>query len=222
MPVSWQTRFFSSSATSTFRRIVCRTRWPGTVVSRPGGVRERVAQVLRDVLQRPDVEVGRGLLDDVREVGLDGAHAPAFSCGGPPGATAEDAALEQAVAHHAVPPVRAAGDLAAGVQPLERRLGVRVDHEAAVLVVEDGVGEDRLGERVDPGGAVAAQHVRAARPRRRRRRSASCRARPPAGRPASSTPLPFSTSSKIAAATTSRGPSESVNSSPSAFRSTAP
>jgi len=44
-----------------------------------------------------------------------------------------------------------------------------------------------------------------------------------AGRPSGvSTPRPLSTSSKIACETTSRGPSESVNSSPSAFNSTAP
>ena len=44
-----------------------------------------------------------------------------------------------------------------------------------------------------------------------------------AGRPSGvSTPRPASTSSTIACDTTSRGPSESVNSSPSAFRSTAP
>src|SRR3954467_8044264 len=36
------------------------------------------------------------------------------------------------------------------------------------------------------------------------------------------TPFPFATSSTIAWLTTSRGPSESVNSSPSAFRRTAP
>jgi hypothetical protein len=55
--------------------------------------------------------------------------------------------------------VRAAGDLAAGVDTLERRLGVRVDDEAAVLVVEDGVGEDLLRKRVDSRGAIPAQHV---------------------------------------------------------------
>ena len=44
-----------------------------------------------------------------------------------------------------------------------------------------------------------------------------------AGRPSGvSTPLPFSTSATIAAETASRGPRESVNSSPSALRSTAP
>ena len=44
-----------------------------------------------------------------------------------------------------------------------------------------------------------------------------------AGRPSGvSTPLPFSTSSKIACETASRGPSESVNSSCSPFSSTAP
>ena len=43
--------------------------------------------------------------------------------------------------------------------PSERRLRVLVDHEPTVLVVEDGVGVDRLRERVDPGSAVAPQHV---------------------------------------------------------------
>src|ERR1044072_4598372 len=38
-------------------------------------VEQRVAQVLRDVLQRPDVEVGRGVLDRLADVGGDGAHA---------------------------------------------------------------------------------------------------------------------------------------------------
>jgi hypothetical protein len=33
MPVSWQTRFFSVSATLMFFRIVCSTRCPGTDVS---------------------------------------------------------------------------------------------------------------------------------------------------------------------------------------------
>ena len=41
---------------------------------------EGVAEVLRDVLQRPDVEVRRGVLDGVLEIGGgDGAHALAFS-----------------------------------------------------------------------------------------------------------------------------------------------
>src|SRR5438445_9163863 len=83
-----------------------------------------------------------------------------FLCGCFARPSAEDDALEQRVAHHAVAPVRAAGDLAARVYAFERRLGVGVDHEAAVLVVEDGVGEDLLRERVDSRGAVAAQHVR--------------------------------------------------------------
>ena len=86
--------------------------------------------------------------------------------------------------------------------------------EPAVLVVEDGVGEDLLGQRVDPAAAVAAQHVRAARAPRRARRMRVVSSQT-AGRPSGvSTPLPFATSSKIACATTSRGPSESVNSSP--------
>src|SRR4029077_10277018 len=55
--------------------------------------------------------------------------------------------------------VRAAGDLAARVYAFERRLGVRVDHETAVLVVEDRVRIDLFPERVDPGAAIAAKHV---------------------------------------------------------------
>src|SRR5579862_3903581 len=39
---------------------------------------ERVAEILRDVLQRPDVEVGGGVLDGLLEVGRDRAHAAAF------------------------------------------------------------------------------------------------------------------------------------------------
>ncbi len=44
-----------------------------------------------------------------------------------------------------------AGDLAAGVETLERRLAVLVDHQASVLVMKDGVGQDRPLERVDAG-----------------------------------------------------------------------
>ena len=45
-------------------------------------------------------------------------------------------------------------------RPVDRGRAVLVDHEPAVLVVEHGIREDRLGERIDPGRAVAAQHVR--------------------------------------------------------------
>ena len=71
MPVSWQTRFFSLSATWTFFRIVDSTRCPGTERLAAGGVRERVAQVLRDVLQRPDVQVRSRVLDGALEIGVD-------------------------------------------------------------------------------------------------------------------------------------------------------
>ena len=101
------------------------------------------------------------------------------------GAAAEDDALEQRVAHHAVAPVGAAGDLAAGVDALERRRAVRVDHEAAVLVVEHRVGEDPLGERVDAGRRGSGAACTAARRRRPPPGSASCRGRPPGGRRAS-------------------------------------
>src|SRR5262249_29197924 len=68
-------------------------------------------------------------------------------------------ALEQRVAHHPVATVGSSGDLATGEQAVERRLRVGVDDEAAVLVVEDRVREDRLLQRIDARGTVAAQHV---------------------------------------------------------------
>ena len=56
----------------------------GTEVSRSPRVGERVAQVLRDVLQRPDVEVRGGVLDDLLEIGGDRAHALALSAAARP------------------------------------------------------------------------------------------------------------------------------------------
>ena len=55
--------------------------------------------------------------------------------------------------------MRAAGDLATREEARHGRLAVLRDDEAAVLVVEDGVREDRLRERVDAARAIAAQHV---------------------------------------------------------------
>ena len=149
--------------------------------------RERVAEVLRDVLQRPDVEVRGGILDGRRSRSVvgDRAHALAFSAGCPACAPSEDDALEQRVAHHAVAPVGAACDLTAGVEALERGLGALVDHEAAVLVVEDGIGEERLRQRVDARRRGSAAACTAARRRRRPPGSGSCRGRPPGGRPRS-------------------------------------
>ena len=89
-----------------------------------------------------------------------GAHDARFLCGGPAGPPSEYNTFEEGVAHHAVAAVRPAGDLAAGIEPFQGGLGIRVDRQAAVLVVEHGVGQDRLLERVDPGAAVAPQHVR--------------------------------------------------------------
>ena len=40
---------------------------------------ERVAQVLRDVLERPDVQVRGGVLDDLLQIGGDGHQPLAFS-----------------------------------------------------------------------------------------------------------------------------------------------
>ena len=49
-----------------------------------GGVGERVAQVLRDVLQRPDVEVRGGIRDGRVEIRRDDAHARALSAAARP------------------------------------------------------------------------------------------------------------------------------------------
>src|SRR6185312_12651694 len=52
----------------------------------------------------------------------------------------------------------AARDLPGGEQARDGGLAVVVDAQAAVLVVQDGVGQDRLVQRVDARGAVTAQH----------------------------------------------------------------
>ena len=94
-------------------------------------------EVLRDVLERPHVQVGGDVLDGAAQ-GPSRPRSCSLPRRGAPGTTAEDDALEQRVAHHAVATVGAARDLTARVEALERRLGVRVDHETAVLVMEDG------------------------------------------------------------------------------------
>src|SRR5581483_10683108 len=159
MPVSWQTRLRSLSATFTFRWIVSSTRRPGTDVS-----------FSRAAARASRRSCGMSFSAQTYRCAAASSTAPRrsvwlCSCGClllrcTAGAAAEDDAFEQAVAHHAVAAVRAAGDLAARVQALEGRLGVGVDHEAAVLVVEDGIREDLLLERVDARAAVAAEHVR--------------------------------------------------------------
>ncbi len=45
----------------------------------PRGFRQRIAQVLRDVLQRPDVQVRCGVLNGLLNIELDGTHAAALS-----------------------------------------------------------------------------------------------------------------------------------------------
>src|SRR5579859_1755228 len=151
MPVSWQTRLFSPSATSTLRRIVLSTRCPGTDVSRAAAAfsasRRSCGMSFSAHTYRCAAASSTAACRSVASSGT----------AGPP---SEDDAFQERVAHHPVAPVRAAGDLAACVHAFERRPGVLVDDEAAVLVVEDGVREDLLGERVDAARAVAAQHVR--------------------------------------------------------------
>ena len=59
--------------------------------------RERVAEILRDVLQRPDVEMCGRVLDDVRrDRWWSSCSCAPFSAAAPSGASAEDDALEQA------------------------------------------------------------------------------------------------------------------------------
>ena len=147
------------------------------------GVRERVAEVLRDVLQRPDVEVRRGVLDDLLEIGGDRHHAAALV------AAAAPAAGRRRSTRGASCPSSGCGR---ACRPRSRRrrtgpdsrLAVLVDHEASVLVVEDRIGEDRLpaGRRRRPGSGGACT---GGKPPRRPPESASCRARRRAGRPGS-------------------------------------
>src|SRR5262249_14932327 len=47
-------------------------------------VGERIAEILRDVLQRPDVEIRRSILDRVLKIGRDRAHPRAFSAAAAP------------------------------------------------------------------------------------------------------------------------------------------
>ena len=145
MPVSWQTRFFSLSATWTFLRIVFSTRWPGTDVSLRGRVRERVAEVLRDVLQRPDVEVRGRVLDGAVEIGVDRVvtrvPSPRRPCPARRPKTQHSSRL--------FPIIRLRPCVPPAISPHAKRPSsvvsrVRVDDEPTVLVVEDRVGEDRL------------------------------------------------------------------------------
>ena len=175
-----------SSATWTFLRIVSSTRWPGTEVSR---CRPRPRARRAGPAGCPSAPRRRGARPRPRPPGCRsvaiGAHARPFR-GGRAGAPAEDAALEQA----SCPSSGSAR--ACRRRSRRRRRGPRsvvspslVDHEAAVLVVEHGVGEDRLraaGRSRRHGSGAACT---AARSRRRPRGSASCRAAPPGGRRAS-------------------------------------
>ena len=148
--------------------------------------RERVAEVLGDVLQRPDVEMCCRVLDDSVEVGGGRrAHRLAFSEAARPArrpkTTHSSSELPIMRLRPWVPPAISPQAYSA----LERGLGVLVDHETAVLVVEHRVGEERLGERVDARRRGSAAACTAARRPRRPPGSASCRGRRPGGRPRS-------------------------------------
>ena len=79
MPVSWQTRFFSVLGHGD----VAEDRLQDALAGHRGlaarRIRERVAEVLRDVLQRPDVEMRSGVRDRRVEIGRHDAHVRALS-----------------------------------------------------------------------------------------------------------------------------------------------
>src|SRR3954447_3927133 len=154
MPVSWQTRFFSESATCTLRRIVDKTRCPGAEVSRS----DASASASRRSC---------GMSFSAHTYRCAAASSTACcrslaSCGGcstscPP---SEYDTFQEAVAHHAIPSMCAPRDLAARIDAVQRGLRIVADHETAVLVMQHRVGEDLLREGIDSGCAVAPQHVR--------------------------------------------------------------
>src|SRR5215216_140477 len=150
MPVSWQTRFFSLSATLTLRWIVSSTRFPGTDVSSSrasaSASRRSCGMSFSAQTYRCAAASSTACCRSV-VVSIAIQLAPSLVVCRLARAAPEDDALEQGVAHHAVAPVRAARDLAARVDTLERRLSVRVDREPAVLVMENRVRENLLGQR---------------------------------------------------------------------------
>ena len=73
-----QTRLFCSSATATLVVIVSRMLRPTVCVLAVARGGQGVAQVLGDVLQRPDVEVGASVLDGLGQIALSG-HAQSGS-----------------------------------------------------------------------------------------------------------------------------------------------
>ena len=130
------------------------------------------------------------------------------------GAPAEDRAVEQRVAHHAVAPVHAARDLAGGVEARRRssRRARRSRGRRSGSAARGRCGSARRAGRCPPRGSAAA--CTAARSRRRRRaigRQSSSTDGPPSG---VVRPRPSSHSRTIAAATTSRPPSSSTKRSP--------
>ena len=104
------------------------------------------------------IVVEHGLL--VVEAGLAGGlghRHPGGALGGVlAGAAAEDQRVEQRVGAEAVAAVdRDAGDLARGVEALDRRRAVDVGLDAAHDVVLAGADQDRLARDVDAGEVLA-------------------------------------------------------------------
>ena len=150
-----------SSAIETFLWIMSRHAPPrdrGLLVT---GRRERVAQVLRNVLQRPDVEVRGRILDGAVEVGVDGGrHALAFPAAARPARRPKTQHSRSELPIMRLRPCVPPAISPQAYTPSSVVSRVLVDHEAAVLVVQHRVGHDRLAQRVDAGAAVAAEHVR--------------------------------------------------------------
>ena len=125
--------------------------------------RERVAEILRNVLQRPHVQVRGGLHHRVLEAYRGRRHGPqalAFSDAALPARRPKTTHSSRQLPIMRLRPCVPPAISPQAIEALERGLGVLVDHETAVLVVQHRVREERLGQRVDARAAVAAQHVR--------------------------------------------------------------
>ena len=227
MPVSWQTRLFCSSATPTLVVIVSRILRPTGCVSRSRAAASASRrswgmsfsdQTYRCAPASSTVLLQIGVHGRAQSQSFQRAASAAARPARRPNTAQSSRELPIILLRPCTPPVISP----AAYRPSTVVCPSRADHEPAVLVVKHGIGEDRLGQRVDPRRAVAAQHVR----QHLRRRSSGSIGRvssSTAGRPSGvSSPRPSSHSRMIASATVSRGASSSMNRSPSAFTSSAP
>ena len=207
------------SATETLVLIVSRMRRADLVRLVLHRVLERVAQILGDVLERPHVQVGGGILDG----GLRDRLRRRCSCGRRPSRpAAEDDAVEQRVAHHPVAPVHAARDLAGGEEALHAWSGrrVRCAGRRSGSGARGRSGSVRAGGRPPPRGSAAAW-LGSRRPRPPRR-SGLCPGAPPGARPAWSGRGPPRTRARSPRRPCRAARARRTNRSPAALRRVAP